>query len=184
MTRMPHQYGVRFLTFRKAGNAPILSTPKGGGGFRDGWDYNKERTRGGATMNYKFKLSRRMARFRAALPIATFFLGVSCAGDPSGPGSTEAAGPSNIRISPDSVSLGVNQTVQFEASSDARWHGHAVPEWKGTGTVEADNCEPYDHPAEHYAPHRCLKPLQCGRHAERRLPHAAFADVGPPRAEQ
>jgi hypothetical protein len=70
-------------------------------------------------MNYKFKLSRRLARLRAAVPITTFVLGVACAGDPNAPGSSGADGAGTISISPDSVSLGVNQTVQFEVSTDA-----------------------------------------------------------------
>ena len=70
-------------------------------------------------MNYSFKLSRRMARFRAALPIAAAFLSFSCAEDPSGPRSDTTAGPSSISISPESVSVGLNQAVQFGASADA-----------------------------------------------------------------
>jgi parallel beta-helix repeat protein len=109
---------VQILLFREWRHVPILLTPKGGAGFRDGWDYDKERTRDGATMNYTFKLSRRIARLRAALPLAALVLGVACADDPSAPGATEGAAPGTIRISPDSVSLGVNQTVQFDVSTD------------------------------------------------------------------
>ena len=70
-------------------------------------------------MNYTFKLSRRLARFRAAVPIAAAFLTLSCAGDPSGLASDPGADPASVAISPDSVSLGVNQAVQFNASTDA-----------------------------------------------------------------
>src|SRR5262245_61082042 len=110
--------GVKFSLFRAPRGIPILPTPKGGGGFRDGWDYNTERTRDGATMNYTFKLSRRMARFRCALPIAALLVAIGCAGDPNEPGPTPNEVPSTISISPDSVSLGVNQTVQFAVSTD------------------------------------------------------------------
>jgi uncharacterized protein YjdB/heat shock protein HslJ len=118
-TIMPRARCVQLLAFRKRRRTPILfSTPKGGAGLWDGWDYNKEHVSDGAAMTYTFKLSRRMARFRTVLPLTAFFLGVACAGDPSGPGSTGAAGPSSIRISPDSVSLAVNEAVQLQASTD------------------------------------------------------------------
>src|SRR5437660_203232 len=113
------QSTVNKLYFRPGRTRPIFSSPKGGGGFRAGWDDHKERSRDGAHMNYSFKLSRRMARFRAALAIAAAFLTLSCAEDPSGPRSDPTAGPSSIAISPESVSVGLSQAVQFGASADA-----------------------------------------------------------------
>jgi hypothetical protein len=69
-------------------------------------------------MNYSFKLSRRLARFRTTVPIIAVLLTISCSDDPSGPGSNAAAGPSSITISPDSVSVGLDEAVQFGAYLD------------------------------------------------------------------
>jgi len=85
-------------------------------------------------MNYTFKLSQRMARFRHALPIATLILGVACAGDPSEPGSTDTEAPGTISISPDAVSLGVNQSFQFDVSSDSSGVLSLARRGKGRGS--------------------------------------------------
>src|SRR6266850_201034 len=113
------KHAVKKLSFRACRNRPIFCSPKGGGEFRAGWDQHEEPIRDGADMNYSFKLSRRLARLRAAVPIAATFLTVSCADGPSGPASDPSAGPSSITISPESVSVGLNQAVQFGASTDA-----------------------------------------------------------------
>jgi Polysaccharide lyase len=84
-------------------------------------------------MNYSFKLSRRMARFRAAVPIAATFLTLSCSDDPSGPGSNATSGPNSVAISPDSVSVNLNQAVQFDASTDSSITLTAYRGGKGQG---------------------------------------------------
>ena len=109
---------VKISLFRSAGTAPILPSPKGGAGVRDGWGHNKERGSDGVLMTYTFKLSRRLARFRGVVGTATCVLALACAGDPSAP-ETPTNQPSGLQISPDPVSVGVNQSVQFSVAADS-----------------------------------------------------------------
>src|SRR6185312_14988626 len=105
--------------FRWRAPTGILARPKGAGGFRDGWDHNKEPNSGGAGMTYTFKLSRRLARHRAAILVTAAFL-VACSGDDglSGPGTGPLSRPGMV-ISPDSATLATNQSLQFSALTDA-----------------------------------------------------------------
>jgi len=68
-------------------------------------------------MTYTFKLSRRLAQLWHATVVAVPLLSLSCTGTDGGP-----IGPPPIEpwivLSPDSTSVGVNQTVQFEATGD------------------------------------------------------------------
>jgi hypothetical protein len=111
---LPH-YAVNFLGFQECVTASILQTPKGGGGFRDGWG---ESTTGGLPMTYTFKLSRRLARLRdASLLVAAIFT-ISCTSDDStGPGSGQASDPNGISVAPGSVLVSTNEAVQFTAST-------------------------------------------------------------------
>jgi len=69
-------------------------------------------------MNYTFKLSRRLARFKAASVLAASLFTLSCAADgPNEPGSP--TDPTRVSISPETVTLGINQSTQFEASMDS-----------------------------------------------------------------
>lgn len=116
VSSQPDARTVKFLGFRCPLQWPILMPPKGGGAFRDGWVYDKERPRDGASMTYTFKLARRLARFRAVLLLPAAVLFTSCAAEQaSGPEITEE--PASIEITPGSTEVGVDGTVQFEAAA-------------------------------------------------------------------
>ena len=107
---------VQIIDFRSPLHLPILAEPKGGSGGGDGWAHNKEPLSGEA-MTYTFKLARRLARLRAGALLASF-LTVACAGgdSPSGPESDPIPNdPTAIDIYPDTATVGVDGTVQFDA---------------------------------------------------------------------
>ena len=109
---------VKVIDFRTRQQLLILPIPKGCGGFRVGW--GDEVISGSAAMTYTFKLSRRLARLRDATVIAASLFTLSCSDGPSGPGSTPlGTDPTSVVIAPDSISVGANQTVQFQAATDA-----------------------------------------------------------------
>ena len=89
---------VNLFRFPRRRPLPILRSPKGGGGFREGWG---GLTLGGVPMTYTFKLSRRLARLRdASLVVASVFT-ASCTSDESiGPESDPVSDPNGISAAP------------------------------------------------------------------------------------
>lgn len=92
-----------------------------------GWGQAEELTRDEATMNYKFKLARRLARLRAGtVGVAAVLFTQSCTSDPAtGPDSGSPGGPPRVSVAPESVLIAVNQAIQFQASADNAY-GNAV----------------------------------------------------------
>ena len=89
-------------------------------------------------MNYMFKLARRLAHLRDAIVVAAPLITLSCtAGDDlgtTGPGSIpSSADTSNVTISPGAISVGVNQTVQFEAVTHTSSGIWGPLTWTATG---------------------------------------------------
>jgi hypothetical protein len=72
-------------------------------------------------MTYTFKLSRRLARLRAAAVVAVSVATLSCAEDGlNEPGSVSSStDPTRVLISPDSAAMSPHQSLQFEAASDS-----------------------------------------------------------------
>jgi len=72
-------------------------------------------------MNYRFKLSRRLARVRAATVVAAATLfNLACTADQTtGPDSPPADNSTSISVTPGAVSLAARQTMQFHASVDS-----------------------------------------------------------------
>jgi putative cofactor-binding repeat protein len=110
-----NDWTVNLFSFQRWRRKPILRSPKGGGGFREGWGGLPT---GGVPMTYTFKLSRRLARLRdVSLVIAVVFT-ASCNSDEStGPDSGPVSDPNGISVAPGSVLIGANQAVQFLAST-------------------------------------------------------------------
>lgn len=69
-------------------------------------------------MNYKFKLSQRMARIRALATLLLCGVSAACERDLSAPG-TDAAPATRLNLSPESVSLDTSETIQFAVSFDS-----------------------------------------------------------------
>ena len=92
---------VKLFSFQRRRPRLTLPSPKGGGGFREGWG---GLTTSGVPMTYTFKLSRRLARLRdASLVVAAVFT-ISCTGDEStGPGSGIVSDPNAISAAPGSA---------------------------------------------------------------------------------
>jgi Polysaccharide lyase len=112
---------VDFLDFHHHHRDTILHLPKGGGGSPAGWVQAKEKPREEVPMTYTFKISRRLARLRAPsfAVLAASFLTLSCTDEQStGPSTLPSESPTGVSVSPNSVLMGPNQALQFQASVD------------------------------------------------------------------
>jgi parallel beta helix pectate lyase-like protein len=86
-------------------------------------------------MTYTFKLSRRLARLRGAAVLAASIVTLSCAADDtSGPGLNPSDARANsLTLSPNAITVGVNQTVKFEAVADSSAGLWTALSWTATG---------------------------------------------------
>jgi hypothetical protein len=108
---------VSILDFRRGAVMQKFLQPESEDGLQDGWDYHQERARGGESMTYSIKLSRRLARFRAAVPVAVALVTLaSCSDNPSGPAADGTTGPPDAMILPDSASVASDGSVQYTPS--------------------------------------------------------------------
>jgi hypothetical protein len=109
---------VSFLGFSGIQERPILLKPKGGEAAREGWAHTEERYRERAPMTFTFKLSRRLARFRAVPALAAILVAAACSEDANAPTNLNDGSSNTQTIQPGDA---VDQIQRSESLVSTTW---------------------------------------------------------------